>query len=45
MAQRLGRRARELCTGENWERLTEQVVDREIDPWSAADEMLAPVGA
>ncbi len=45
IAQRLGQRAREICTGDRWERLTEAVVARDIDPWTAADEMLAPVDA
>lgn len=41
IAQRLGRRAREICTGERWDELTDEVVERTTDPWSAADEMLA----
>ena len=45
IAQRLGRRAREICTGDRWDELTAEVVDRTTDPWSAADEMLAPVNA
>jgi LAO/AO transport system kinase len=45
VAQRLGQRAREICTGDRWESLTDSVVDRQIDPWAAADEMLAPVDA
>lgn len=45
VTQRLGRRAREICTGERWEQLTEQVAARETDPWTAADEMLDPVSA
>ena len=45
VAQRLGRRAREICTGERWNELTEEVVERTTDPWSAADEMLAAVDA
>ena len=45
VATRLGVRARELCTGERYEALTEQVVDRRLDPWSAADAMLESVGA
>jgi LAO/AO transport system kinase len=45
VAQRLGQRAREICTGERWETLTESVVDRQVDPWAAADEMLDPVDA
>jgi LAO/AO transport system kinase len=45
VAERLGRRARELCTGERWEALTEEVAGGATDPWSAADEMLAAVHA
>lgn len=45
IAQRLGRRAREICTGERWDELTDEVVSRSTDPWSAADEMLAAVDA
>lgn len=40
IAQRLGRRAREICTGERWDELTDDVVARTTDPWTAADEML-----
>jgi LAO/AO transport system kinase len=45
VAERLGRRAREICTGERWEALTDEVAERATDPWSAADEMLAAVHA
>jgi LAO/AO transport system kinase len=45
VAQRLGRRAREICSGDRWEELTDAVVARTTDPWTAADEMLAPVDA
>jgi LAO/AO transport system kinase len=45
VARRLELRARELCTGQRWEDLQQQVLDRKIDPWSAADEMLQGVGA
>jgi LAO/AO transport system kinase len=45
VAQRLGQRARTLCSGARWDELTDAVVGRTIDPWSAADEMLAPVEA
>jgi len=45
VAQRLGRRARQICSGDRWEELTDAVVARTIDPWTAADEMLAPVDA
>jgi GTPase len=45
VVQRLGYRARQLCTGERWDELTELVADRAVDPWTAADEMLAPIDA
>ena len=43
VARRLEQRAREVCTGERWDALTADVLAGAIDPWSAADEMLAPV--
>jgi LAO/AO transport system kinase len=45
VAERLGQRARELCSGERWDELTDAVVERVTDPWSAADEMLGAVDA
>lgn len=45
IARRLEQRAREICTGDRWETLQQDVLDRRIDPWSAADEMLKGVGA
>jgi GTPase len=45
VATRLGRRARQICSGERWDELTDAVVERSIDPWTAADEMLAAVDA
>ncbi|MFT4866197.1 MAG: LAO/AO transport system kinase [Ilumatobacter sp.] len=45
IAHRLGRRAREICTGDRWDELTDEVVARTTDPWTAADEMLAAVDA
>ena len=45
VARRLEQRAREVCTGDRWDALTEDVLAREIDPWSAADAMLAAVDA
>lgn len=45
IARRLEQRAREICTGDRWEKLQQDVLDRHIDPWSAADEMLKGVGA
>jgi LAO/AO transport system kinase len=45
IARRLEQRAREICTGERWDTLQQGVLDRTIDPWSAADEMLRGVEA
>ena len=45
VARRLEQRARQICTGERWDALQAGVLDRSIDPWSAADEMLKGVGA
>jgi len=45
VARRLEHRAREICTGDRWERLQADVIERRLDPWSAADEMLRGVGA
>ena len=45
IAQRLGRRARQICTGDRWDELTAEVAERATDPWTAADEMLAGVEA
>jgi LAO/AO transport system kinase len=45
VARRLELRAREICTGDQWETLQDGVLGRTIDPWSAADEMLKGVGA
>jgi LAO/AO transport system kinase len=43
VARRLEQRARELCTGDAWDGLTDEVLSRRLDPWSAADRMLGPV--
>ena len=45
VAQRLGQRARKICSGERWDELTDSVVAHKIDPWTAADEMLQVVDA
>ena len=45
VARRLEQKAREICTGDEWDRLTENVITRTIDPWSAADAMLRGVDA
>jgi hypothetical protein len=34
-----------VCTGDRWDELSDSVVAHEIDPWTAADEMLAPIEA
>lgn len=44
VARRLELRARQLATGELWDRLKADVADHRIDPWSAADEMLDGIG-
>ncbi len=44
IAQRLGRKARQICTGDRWDELTDEVAERTTDPWTAADEMLAGLG-
>ncbi len=45
VARRLEQKAREIITGDRWDAVQASVLDRTIDPWAAADEMLAPVGA
>jgi LAO/AO transport system kinase len=45
VARRLEQRARELATGEVWDDLQRQVLERTLDPWGAADRMLDGVGA
>jgi len=45
VARRLEAKAREICTGERWDELQDEVLSHVTDPWSAADEMLRPVGA
>lgn len=45
VARRLEQRARLLTAGDRWDELHDHVLRREIDPWSAADEMLGSVGA
>ena len=41
---RLEQRAREACRGATWDDLEHAVVERALDPWDAADRMLAAVG-
>ena len=45
VAQRLEQRAKQIATGDRWEQLQGQVLDRQLDPWSAADQMLDGIGA
>jgi LAO/AO transport system kinase len=45
VATRLGERARQICTGDVWDKAAADVVARRLDPWGAADVMLSPVGA
>jgi LAO/AO transport system kinase len=45
VARRLRQRAEQLCGEERWRRLTDAVLARELDPWAAADEMIAPTEA
>ena len=45
VANRLRERAREICTGDRWDEVTGEVTEQRLDPWLAADEMLAPVDA
>jgi LAO/AO transport system kinase len=40
IVNRLRERAREICTGERWDRLTDAVATHATDPWTAADTML-----
>jgi hypothetical protein len=37
--------AREICTGEKWDGLEQQVLNHTVDPWAAADDMLKGIGA
>jgi LAO/AO transport system kinase len=43
--RRLELRAREICTGEKWDGIEQQVLSHTVDPWAAADEMLKGIGA
>jgi LAO/AO transport system kinase len=44
VARRLEQRARELSTGDRWEKLQLEVAAHRLDPWTAADQMLDGVG-
>ncbi|MEO6122989.1 MAG: methylmalonyl Co-A mutase-associated GTPase MeaB [Ilumatobacteraceae bacterium] len=45
VARRLEQRAMAVCGGERWDELQRDVVDHSVDPWSAADTLLAAVDA
>ena len=45
VARRLEQKARSIVTPERWDALRDHVLDRSVDPWTAADEMLGDVGA
>jgi LAO/AO transport system kinase len=45
VARRLEQKARELATGDRWDALQQQVLERTLDPWGAADAMLDGIGA
>ena len=45
VARRLEQKAREICGGERWDALQHEVLHRRLDPWGAADEILAAVQA
>jgi LAO/AO transport system kinase len=45
VTNRLHERARDICTGDRWDQLTDAVVAHTTDPWTAADEMLAGIDA
>jgi LAO/AO transport system kinase len=45
VARRLEQRARDVVSGAQWTELHERVARRELDPWTAADQMLSSVGA
>ncbi len=41
VARRLQQKARELCGGDRWDSLQDDVLQRKLDPWGAADAMLS----
>ena len=45
VARRLEIRARQICTGERWDELGQEVLHHHTDPWTAADEMVSGVEA
>lgn len=44
VARRLGELAKKLTGGHRWDELRHQVTEHRLDPWAAADELLAPLG-
>ncbi len=45
VTRRLEQLAKSVCGEDRWNELVEAVLSREVDPWSAADQMVAPVAA
>ncbi|MEI8240964.1 MAG: methylmalonyl Co-A mutase-associated GTPase MeaB [Actinomycetota bacterium] len=45
VARRLEQKARAIVTPERWDALRDHVLDRSVDPWTAADQMLGDIGA
>jgi LAO/AO transport system kinase len=43
--RRLEHRAREICSGSQWDALQTQVLENQLDPWTAADDMLKGIKA
>jgi LAO/AO transport system kinase len=43
VARRLEQEARALCGDDRWNDLIASVVRRDVDPWTAADEMIGPI--
>ncbi len=43
--RRLEHRARQICSGSEWDALQSKVLENQLDPWTAADDMLKGIGA
>jgi LAO/AO transport system kinase len=43
--RRLEHRAREICSGTEWDALQTKVLENQLDPWTAADDMLKGIKA
>jgi LAO/AO transport system kinase len=43
--RRLENRAREICSGNEWDALQTRVLENQLDPWTAADDMLKGIKA